>query len=1008
MTARAENMDRYRGVNNSGHYAATGLLRAWPADGPPLLWKKDLGNGWANVAVVDGKVYIPGGLTIHLYVFDLDGNPLQKALVGTGSWKKWPGSRTTPLVHAGVAAVGTPSANYVGIDLETGEPRWQLNAWKNFGSGKGEMGWGWPESPMRHEHKLIFNPCSRDPETPGVVAIDMRDGKTVWAMPGRSHTPADPKGRYSAADTAGSLFSHNGRDLVALPTWCYLVGLDAATGKLLWEFRSDGEKTLAPIYGNGRLLWNPGGGLQMLQLSADGSAARVLWTRSGYAGFSGGTILDDRVYVLADRDAQVTAGKGDGDGSASDDENADPPRPAAKGATALLCLDAATGKLIASLPSGNQGHVVSAEGMVYATDAQGGSLRVRLIRPTPAGMEVAGTLQAPSGPANEGGYHFAIAPVIAEGRLFIRYGTLYVYDLRVEKPAIGWRHNGAGEVDRARPALPLSRIANLQWSNALDPGARTLVLSGDRAFVGGPAQIRCLDAATGGTVWTHKQALPQAAGAAGRWNATPVVREDAVFAAFADGTVARLSSADGKPHWVARLDLAGPIGPAVLSEGVLALRARDFVALEAATGRELWKHPLPPGVSGTPAKLRLEGVGYFVTPWGWLVRANDGAVVNRDLPTAPTADVLTCQDRAYLCADRAVAIRLTERKGEVVFDKLWETRLGAPAVAPVVRDGLLFVPTARPSLAVLHAESGKLLVEHPLPAALTAPPVLAGPNLWLPGTTTLVTRSTAKLDKLWDFGVTGGLQAISFADDRVLAISGTAIHGLAGPAPAEPRSPSVIEVAALAHPLPAGLPLGPFVSEQMPREWLWAAPITGRDLVTDPLAPLGGRQKAVPAPGATFKVKDEEIVFKPLAKEHIWQERYTNNLPVLDLTAVHGRKWDTTGLYVTALDNDRDRWVRLATMLPGGSHWRARMDYVGFLSGQKLDESTPIRLARGKHVLLLQIAMGECESWGKIFIHPRLIDITQETEKKLARHRADLDTWHRYQAEEAGKPLVLP
>ena len=59
MTLQAENMDRYRGVDNSGAYAAKGLLRAWPDGGPKLLWKTDVGAGWANVAVVDGKVYIP-------------------------------------------------------------------------------------------------------------------------------------------------------------------------------------------------------------------------------------------------------------------------------------------------------------------------------------------------------------------------------------------------------------------------------------------------------------------------------------------------------------------------------------------------------------------------------------------------------------------------------------------------------------------------------------------------------------------------------------------------------------------------------------------------------------------------------------------------------------------------------------------------------------------------------------------------------------------------------------
>jgi len=199
------------GVNNSGYYAATGLLRSWPEGGPKLAWKVSPGAGWCNVSVVDGKVYAVGGHTAVLSVYDLDGNLLSKGLAGSAIWKKWTGSRTTPIVHDGMAAVGMPNATYVGIDLATMESRWQLNAWKEFGSGKGAMGRGWPESPMRHGHKLIFNPCSRDKETPGVVAVDIRDGKKVWELPGR--VPPDPtvKERYSAADVSGACFQHNGR-----------------------------------------------------------------------------------------------------------------------------------------------------------------------------------------------------------------------------------------------------------------------------------------------------------------------------------------------------------------------------------------------------------------------------------------------------------------------------------------------------------------------------------------------------------------------------------------------------------------------------------------------------------------------------------------------------------------------------------------------------------------------------------------------------------------------------
>jgi hypothetical protein len=48
----------YRGPQNNGIYDETGLMRAWPAEGPKLLWKQRLAVGYGGVSVVDGIVWI--------------------------------------------------------------------------------------------------------------------------------------------------------------------------------------------------------------------------------------------------------------------------------------------------------------------------------------------------------------------------------------------------------------------------------------------------------------------------------------------------------------------------------------------------------------------------------------------------------------------------------------------------------------------------------------------------------------------------------------------------------------------------------------------------------------------------------------------------------------------------------------------------------------------------------------------------------------------------------------
>lgn len=1006
----AENMLGYRGINNSGAYAAKGLLRAWPEGGPKFLWKADPGPSWANVAVVDEQVYIPGGLTAYLYVYDLDGKLLNKAAAGSGVWVRWAGSRTTPIVHDGVAAIGMPNADYIGIDLATMESRWQINAWKTFGSGKGHQRWGWPESPMRHEHKLIFNACSRDAETPGFVAVDIRNGKTVWQVPGKADIK-DKDGkvvnvkRYSASDVSGACFRHKGRDLVAFSTFNWFVCLDAQTGAIQWEVPFTGGG-MPPIYDNGRLLADLKGSLRMLQLSEDGSSATVLWSRKGGFGFNGGTLFNDRVYVFGDKNAEPVNEGGKPVLSMTATHASTPQTGAAKVETALLCLDATTGKLISSLPSGNHpGNIVSAEGMVYATDVAGnGLLRVRLVHPTPGGMEVAGQLMVKDPTGGEQGFHWAISPVVAEGRLFIRYGELYVYDIRVEKRSCGWRQTGNGIVDGVHPPLPWSRVVNLRWSMDRGGSRETLTPANGRILVGGPGGLACVNTVNGKTLWEHTES-----GAQKSWTACPVVREDDTFSVFGNGVVARLNMANGRVKWTAHCKTSPThrILSPLLSENVLAVQSAELTGFDAETGRQLWKHPVPAGGHGTPAKLRIDGVSYFVTGWGALVRAVDGAIANQEMPVA-TGDLLVDDETAYLCGPTVVsAIRFSAEKGAPSIVQRWDAKVRTTGLAPLAYNGLLFVPTPQPALVALDAATGKTVGELPLAKPLSAAPLLANGLLWLPGSTTRIVKPTAKMEAVWEFS--GAVQTLAFDRDGVTVLIGTRLHRIGGSTVAEPDPLVTISVDAPAvSSFPPGLPSSPFMSDEMPSPWLWAAPIPGRNLTNDFLAALGGIAKAMPSPDTTFTVGGKAYGFQLLNTNHVWQHpRFTANRPAIDLTAVHNRQFHTTGLYVTTLENEKARWVRLELLTPGRSHFRSQLDFAVFLSGKKIEENTPIRLPAGRHPLFIQATIGQCETWGKIWMHPRLIDVTDETEKRMAQYQKNQENWRQYQANEAGKPFVL-
>ena len=50
-----------RGPDRENVAADTGLLKQWPADGPPLAWQVDgVGNGYSTVIIVGGTLYTQG------------------------------------------------------------------------------------------------------------------------------------------------------------------------------------------------------------------------------------------------------------------------------------------------------------------------------------------------------------------------------------------------------------------------------------------------------------------------------------------------------------------------------------------------------------------------------------------------------------------------------------------------------------------------------------------------------------------------------------------------------------------------------------------------------------------------------------------------------------------------------------------------------------------------------------------------------------------------------------
>jgi len=103
----APDWPQWRGPNRDDVSTETGLLKSWPAGGPPLAWKATgVGAGFATVAVVGDRIYTAGDVGSDSRVVALnrgDGKPVWSAKLGAGGavgWGGFAGVRGTPTVAA--------------------------------------------------------------------------------------------------------------------------------------------------------------------------------------------------------------------------------------------------------------------------------------------------------------------------------------------------------------------------------------------------------------------------------------------------------------------------------------------------------------------------------------------------------------------------------------------------------------------------------------------------------------------------------------------------------------------------------------------------------------------------------------------------------------------------------------------------------------------------------------------------------------------------------------------
>ncbi len=379
---------QWRGLKRDGISAERGLLKDWPAGGPPVAWRAaGAGTGYSSFSAAHGRIYTLGarGGTEYLMAYD--------AATGRKTWEtahgrqfsndRGDGPRSTPTVDGDRLYTFGGSGDLSVVDAATGKVFWKINLLEKLGGTN--IQWGLSESPLVLSDRILVCPGGRGAS---IVALSKTDGSVIWK------SLSDEPGYSSAVlHEAGGV-----REAIYF-TAERALGIDVDTGKLLWSYNQVANRTaniatpivrgnfvfLSSGYGTGAAL------LELTPGSKSIAAKQVYFTRDMRNHHASSVLIGDYLYGFSD--AILTAMKFD--------------------SGQVAWRDRSVGK----------GSVVFADDRLYLYSEEG---VVGLAEANPAGYREHGRFQIKTGGAPTWSH-----PIVSNGKLFIRdQDSIYAFDVR--------------------------------------------------------------------------------------------------------------------------------------------------------------------------------------------------------------------------------------------------------------------------------------------------------------------------------------------------------------------------------------------------------------------------------------------------------------------------------------------------------------------------------------------------------------------------------------------------
>lgn len=285
---------QWRGPNRDGISKETGILKSWPENGPTVLWRNQIGEGYSAMAVANDKLFTMwtvGKKEVLFCLNEATGEEIWRHEIGSYFFNdQGGGPRACPTVDGNLVYAAGARGNLKAVDVNSGKLVWERDLVSEYGARIPR--WGYSSSPLVEGNMLMIENGGKSDHA--YLAFNKKNGELVW------HSHTDKPGYSSPL----AITVNDQRQIVFFSA-SGLSGVTADKGRLLWEYpwtTSYDANIAIPIFMPPNKIFistNYGVGAAMVEIVEEngGFEARTAWkTRIMKNHFNSSILHDDHLY----------------------------------------------------------------------------------------------------------------------------------------------------------------------------------------------------------------------------------------------------------------------------------------------------------------------------------------------------------------------------------------------------------------------------------------------------------------------------------------------------------------------------------------------------------------------------------------------------------------------------------------------------------------------------------------------------------------------------------------